>query len=110
MARETKCSTLISACLPLLSTDIPRLLTFKLNIDQLIEVLRLPAIKAIGGEHQLRFVANMMDSEVTAVAQINPVDQLDSLLTLVDLQSITDDILFNFMGENHAMLSNHQYR
>ncbi len=51
-----------------------------------------------------------MDSEVAAVAQINPVDQLDSLLTLVDLQSITDDILFNFIGENHAMLANHQCR
>ncbi len=45
---ETKCSTLISACLPLLSYDIPRLLTLKLSIDQLKEVLRLPSIKVIG--------------------------------------------------------------
>ncbi len=110
MAQSTNCTALISACLTLLSTDIPRLLTLKLNIDQLREVLRLPSIKAIGGERQLRLVANWMDSEVAAVAQINLVDQLDSLLPLVDLQSITDDILFNFIGENHAMLANHQYR
>ncbi len=110
LAQSTNCSTLIRACLPLLSTDIPRLLTLKLNIDQLREVLRLPSIKAIGGERQLRLVVNWMDSEVAAVAQITPVDQLDSLLPLVDLQSITDDILFNFIGENHAMLANHQYR
>ncbi len=110
MAREAKCSDLIRACLPLLSTDIPRLLTLKLNIDQLKEVLRLPSIRAIGGEHQLRLVVNWMDSEVAAVAQINPVDQLDSLLPLVDLQSIIDDTFINFMGENIAMLANHQYR
>ncbi len=79
MARETKCSTLISACLPLLSNDIPRLLTLKLSIDQLKEVLQLPSIKAIGVEHQLRLVVNWMDSEVVAVAQINLVDQPSSI-------------------------------
>ncbi len=81
-----------------------------IDIDQLREVLRLPSIKDIGGERQLRLVVNWMDSEVAAVTQITAVDQLDSLLPLVDLQSITDDILFNFIGENHAMLANHQYR
>ncbi len=110
LAQSTNCSTLIRACLPLLSTDIPRLLTLKLNIDQLKEVLRLPSIKAIGGEHQLRLVANWMDSEIATGAQTTPVDHLDSLFPLVDLQSITDDTLFNFMGENYALLRNHQYR
>ncbi len=110
MARETKCSTLISACLPLLSTDIPRLLTFKLNIDHVKEVLRLPSIKANGGEHQLRLVAKWIDSEVTPGAQINPADQLGNLLPLVDLQSITDDTFINFMGENYVLLKNHQCR
>ncbi len=110
MARETNSSTLISACLPLLSTDIPRLLTLKLNINQLKEVIRLPSIIAIGGKHQLHLVVNWMDSEVAAVAQINPVDKLDSLLPLVDLQSMTDDTFINFMGENYVLLRNHQYR
>ncbi len=110
MAQSTNCTTLIRACLRLLSTDIPRLLTLKLNIDQLKEVLRLPSIKAAGGERQLRLVANWMDSEIATAAQTTPVDHLDSLFPLVDLQSITDDTFINFMGENYALLRNHQYR
>ncbi len=110
MARETKCSTLISACLPLLSTDIPRLLTLKLNINQLKEVLRLPSIKAIGGEHQLRLVANWMDSEVAPGAKINPVDQLNNLLPLVDIPSITESSMWNFMCENHIIITNQECR
>ncbi len=43
-------------------------------------------------------------------AQIDPVQHLDSLLPLVDLLSIEDDILFNFMSENNAMVANHQGR
>ncbi len=109
MAQSTNCTTLIRACLTLLSTHIQRLLTLKLNIDKLKEVLRLPSIKAIGGERQLRLVANWMDSEIATAAQ-TPVDHLDSLFPLVDLQSITDDTFINFMGENYALLKNHQYR
>ncbi len=58
IAQSTNNSVLINACLPLLSTDIPRLLKLKLNIDQLMEVLQLPLVKDIGGEHQLRLAAN----------------------------------------------------
>ncbi len=110
MARETNSSTLISACLPLLSTDIPRLLKLKFSINQLKEVLRLPSIKAIGGEHQLRLVANWMDSEVTPGVQINPVDQLNNLLPLVDLSSITETSMLNFMCENLAITTNPECR
>ncbi len=51
-----------------------------------------------------------MDSEVATAALLTPIDQLDSLLPLVDLQSITDDTLFNFMGENHVIIANQQCR
>ncbi len=70
----------------------------------------MPSIKAIGGEHQLRLVANWMDSEIASAAQTIPVDHLDNLLPIVDLQSITDDTFINFMGENYVLLTNHQYR
>ncbi len=110
IAQSTNNSALITACLTLLSTDIPRLLKSKLNIDQLREVHQLPSVKDTGGEHQLRLVANWMDSEVATAAQLTSVDQLKSLLPLVDLQSITDDSLFNFMGENHVIIANQQCR
>ncbi len=42
MAQSTNCSKLISACLNLLSTDIPRLLSLNLSAEQLKEVLGLP--------------------------------------------------------------------
>ncbi len=51
-----------------------------------------------------------MDSEVATAAQLTPVDQMDSLLPLVDLQSITDDTLFNFMCENHVIIADLQCR
>ncbi len=108
MAQSTTNATLITARVPLLPSDIPRLLTLKLNIDQLKEVLQLPLVKDLGGEHQLRLVGSWMDSEVATAAQITPVDQLDSFLPLVDLQSITDDAIFNFMGENHVIITNQQ--
>ncbi len=82
----------------------------KLNIDQLREVLQLSSVKNLGGEHQLRLVASWMDSEVATAAQLTPVDQLDSLLPFMDLQSITDDALFYFMGENHVIIANQQCR
>ncbi len=41
---ENNCSALISACLPLISTDVPRLLKRRLTTEQLKEVLRLPSI------------------------------------------------------------------
>ncbi len=91
-------------------TDIPRLLKLKLNIDHLKEVLQLPSVKELGGEHQLRLLGRWMDSEVATAAKITPVDHLDSLLPLVDLPSITDDSLFNFMGEAHVVFANQQCR
>ncbi len=110
MAQSTNSQTLITACLPLLSTDIPMLLRMKLNVDQLKEALQLPSIKGIGGERQLRLIANWMDAEQSRTAQFDPVQQLDSLLPLVDLLSIKDDILFNFMSENNAIVANAQGR
>ncbi len=110
IAQSTNCPALISACLPLLPTDIPRLLKLKLNSEQLKDVLRLPSIKNLGGEHQMRLVASWTESEAVAATQITPIDHLDSLLPLVDLQTFTDDTFINFMGEHHAMLANHQYR
>ncbi len=110
IAQSTNNSALITACLTLLSTDIPRLLKLKINIDQLKEVLQLASIKDIGGEHQLRLVASWMDTEEATAAQMTNIDQLDSLLPLVDLQSITDDSLLNFMGETHVIIANHQCR
>ncbi len=110
IAHSTNCSTLITACLPLLPNDIPRLLKLKLSIDHLKEVLQLPSVKDIGGEHQLRLVARWMDSEVANAGQITLVDQLDSLLPLVDLKSITETSLLSFMCEKHAIVRNDQCR
>ncbi len=58
----------------------------------------------------MRLVANWMDSEIASAAQTTPVNHLDSLLPLMDLQSMTDDTFINFMGENYALVTNHQYR
>ncbi len=58
----------------------------------------------------MRIVANWMDSEVAAVAQINPVDQLDSLLPFVDLPSITETSILNFMCANHVIITNQECR
>ncbi len=70
----------------------------------------MPSIKAIGGESQLRLVANWLDREVAPSAQINPVDQLDKLLPLVDLLSITETTMWNFMCENHVIITNQECR
>ncbi len=86
------------------------LLKMKPNADQLKEALQLPSIKGIGGERQLRLVANWMEVAQTRTAQFDPVQHLDSLLPLVDLLSIEDDILFNFMSENNAIIANPQGR
>ncbi len=51
-----------------------------------------------------------MDSEVATAAQLTPVDQLDNLLPLVDLQSITDDAIVKLMRENDVIISNQQCR
>ncbi len=110
MAQSTNSQTLITACLPLLSTNIPMLLRMKLNVDQLKETLQLPSIKSIGGERQLRLVASWMDAEQTAASQPDPVQQLDNLLPLVDLSSITDESLLDFMGEDYVMVANRQCR
>ncbi len=110
MAQSTNCSKLISACLPLLSTNIPRLLSLNLSAEQLKEVLRLPSITEIAGERQLRLVTNWMDTEETNTSETNPVDLLGSLLPLVDLQSISDDTFLNFIRENHPVLRSHQCR
>ncbi len=63
-----------------------------------------------GGEGQLRLVAKWMDVEQAAGVQVDPVEQLDNLLPLVDLSSITEASLFDFMGENNAMVANPQCR
>ncbi len=110
MAQSTTNATLITACLTLLSTDISRLLKLKLNIDHLKEVLQLPSLKDMGGEHQLRLAATWMDNEVATADQLTPVDQLDSLLPLVDLKSITETSLLSFMCEKHAIVRNDQCR
>ncbi len=110
MAQSTNSQTLITACLPLLSTDIPMLLRMKPNVDQLKEALQLPSIKGIGGEGHLRLVANWMDAEQTTAAQLDPVQQFDSLLPLVDLSSISEASLFDFMGEDNVMVANRQCR
>ncbi len=51
-----------------------------------------------------------MDSEVTPGAQINPVDQLDNHLPLVDLLSITETSMWNLMRENHVIIKNQECR
>ncbi len=106
MAQETQCSALISACLHLISTDVPRLLKLRLNAEQLKEVLRMPSIKDIGGERQLRLVASWMNTKHANVSKMNPVDQLDGFLPLVDLQSITEAQFSNFICENHVIVTN----
>ncbi len=110
IAQSTNSQRLITACLPLLSTDIPMLLRMKLNVNQLKEALQLPSIKGIGGERQLRLVASWMDVEQTTAAQIDSVQHLDSLLLLVDLLSIKEDAFINFMCENNAIVANPQGR
>ncbi len=72
IAQSTNSQRLITACLPLLSTDIPMLLRMKLNVNQLKEALQLPSIKSIGGERQLRLIAGWMDAEQTRTAQFDP--------------------------------------
>ncbi len=106
MAQSTNSQRLITACLPLLSTDIPMLLRMKPNVDQLKEALQLPSIKGIGGERQLRLLASWMDAEQTTAVQFDPIQQLDILLPLVDLSSISEASLFDFMGEDNLMVSN----
>ncbi len=110
MAQSTNNPALITACLPLLCADIPMFLRMRPNINQLKEALQLPPIKTIGGEGQLRLVAKWMDVGQTTGVQIDPVEQLDNLLPLVDLSSITDAFLLDFMGENNAMVANPQCR
>ncbi len=105
IAQSTNSQRLITACLPLLSTDIPMLLRMKPNADQLKETLQLPSIKGIGGERQLRLVASWMDAEQTRTAHPDPVQHLDSLLPLVDLHSIKEDAFINFMCENNAIVA-----
>ncbi len=51
-----------------------------------------------------------MDSDAAPGAQINPVDQLDTLLPLVDLPSITETSMLNFMRENHVVITNQECR
>ncbi len=51
-----------------------------------------------------------MDVEQTTGTQVDPVEQLDNLLPLVDLSSITDATFLDFMGENYAMVGNPQCR
>ncbi len=110
IAQSTNSQRLITACLPLLSTDIPMLLRMKPNADQLKEALQLPSIKSIGGERQLRLVAKWMDVAQTTAARFDPAEQLDSLLPLVDLSSISEASLFDFMGEDNEMVVNRQCR
>ncbi len=51
-----------------------------------------------------------MDNEVATAALLTPVDQLNSLLPLVDLQSITDDAILKLMRDNYVIIANHQCR
>ncbi len=110
MAQSTNCSALIRACLPLLPTNIPLLLNLKLNAEQLKEALRLPSIKDKGGECQLGLVASWMDTEPATTSQINPVDQLDSLLPFVNLSSITEASFMSIMRENHVIITSQETR
>ncbi len=110
MAQSTNNPSLITACLPLLCTDIPMFLRMRPNINQLKEALQLPSIKTIGGEGQLRLVAKWMDAEQANCVQVDPVEQLDNLLPLVDFSSMTDATLLDFMGENNAMVAGPQGR
>ncbi len=82
------------------------LLRMKPNADQLKKALQLPSIKGIGGERQLRLIASWMDAEQTRTAQFDLVQHLDSLLPLVDLFSITEESLLDFMGEDNVMVTN----
>ncbi len=110
MAQSTNCSVLIRACLPLLPTNIPFLLNLKLNAEQLEEALRLPSIKDKGGDYQLRLVASWMDTEPATTSHINPVDQLDSLLPVVNLSSITEASFMSIMRENHVIITSQETR
>ncbi len=76
-----------------------------LSLDQLKEELQRS-----GGERQLRLVASWMDAQQTTAAQFDPVQQLDTLLPLVDLFSLTDKSLFDFMGEDNVMIVNSECR
>ncbi len=85
VAQSTNCSTLINACLPLVSNNIPQLLKLKLNAEQLEDVFQLPSIKAISGERQLHLIASWMDTEY-------------------------DASFLNFLSEDHVILANQQCR
>ncbi len=110
IAQSTNHKQLITACLPLLASNIPRIVEMKLSLDQMKEVLQLPSIKRIGGERQLRLVAKWMDGGHSAISNVDHVGQLDNLLPLMNLKSISDTAFCHFTGENNIIMQNHECR
>ncbi len=82
----------------------------KLSLDQMKEFLQLPSVKRIGGERQLRLVADWMDGGHSVISHANPVDQFDNLLSLIDLKSMPDDVFYDFLKENHVIITNDECR
>ncbi len=110
IAQSTNNKKLITACLPLLASNIPRIVEMKLTLDEMKELLQLPSVRCIGGERQLRLVANWMDGEHSSTDTVDPVGQLNSLLHVMDLKSVTENAFFDFMSENHIIMSNQACR
>ncbi len=110
IAQSTNNKKLITACLPLLTSNLPRIVDMKLTLNQMKDLLQLPSVRCIGGERQLRLVAHWMDGEHSSTGTVDPVGQLDSLLHLMDLKSITDGGFFDLMSENHIIMSNEACR
>ncbi len=110
VAQSTNSTTLITACLPLLPTDIPRILQMRLTVDQLKMLFQLPWIKGLGAECQLRLVASWIDADQSSTNRVEPIDQLDILLPEVDMPSMAEACFLYFMSENHVVITNQQCR
>ncbi len=110
IAQATNSKRLIIACLPLLASNIPRIVEMNLTLDQMKDLLQLPPITCLGIERQLRLVANWMDEGHSATSYADPVDQLDNLLPFMDLKSMSDDAFCDFMSEDNIIMQSHECR
>ncbi len=110
IAQATNSKRLITACLPLLASNIPRIVEMKLTLDQMKDLLQLPSITCLGIERQLRLVSNWMDDAHPDAGHDDLVGQFNSLLPFMDLKSMSDDAFCDFMSEDNVIMQNHECR
>ncbi len=74
-----------------------------MTVNRLKERPQTPLVKSIGGVRQLRLVDKRMDN-----GNSDRLDLFNDLLPLIDLKSIRDADMFDFMCEDHAIVMNAQ--